>query len=160
AAAAAAGVLSDEDCLRLVARRGLSMVDLRLEDPGAMASAAADAGLVREALRATPGAVIANLNHPQQTVISGETGAVGKATPAPEAQGVKVTPLEVSHAFHSPLLSGVAGPLRELVAQVEVQAPRTKVVSGVTAAPYPSDAEQIRRIWVDHATSPIDFVAS
>jgi len=158
AAAAAAGVLSDEDCLRLVARRGLAMVGLRLADPGVMASAAADPGTVREALRGIDGAVVANLNHPGQTVVSGTTEAIRRASAALEARGVKVTPLEVSHAFHSPLLADVAGAMRELVAQVPVRAPEVPVISGITAAPYPKGPEEIRRIWVEHATAPVDFV--
>ena len=158
AAAAAAGVLSDEDCLRLVARRGLAMIGLKLDDPGVMASAAADPGAVREALRGIDGAVVANLNHPGQTVVSGTAEAIGRASAALEARGVKVTPLEVSHAFHSPLISGVAGAVRKLVAEVPVRAPQVPVISGITAAPYPNAPEDIRRIWVEHATAPIDFV--
>ena len=158
AAAAAAGVVSDEDCLRLVARRGLAMVGLGLEDPGAMASAATDPATVRKALGGIDSAVVANLNHPGQTVVSGSGDAVRRASAALEEQGVKVTPLDVSHAFHSPLLAGVAGAVRELVAAVPVRAPEVPVVSGITAAPYPADPAQIRRIWVEHATAPIDFV--
>src|SRR5713226_2316955 len=158
AAAAAAGVLSDEDCLRLVARRGLAMVGLPLADPGVMASAATDPGTVREALRGIDGAVVANLNHPGQTVVSGSTEAVRRASAALEARGVKVTPLEVSRAFHSPLLADVAGAMRELVAQVPVRAPEVPVISGITAAPYPTGPEEIRRIWVEHAAAPVDFV--
>jgi len=158
AAAAAAGVLSDEDCLRLVARRGLAMVGLKLDDPGAMASAAADPATVREALRRIEGAVVANLNHPAQTVVSGTGEAVRRASAALEAAGVKVTPLDVSHAFHSPLLAGVAGTVRKLVAAVRVRAPELRVVSGITAASYPADPAEIGRIWVEHATAPVDFV--
>ena len=158
AAAAAAGVVSDEDCLRLVARRGLAMVGLGLEDPGAMASAATDPATVRKALGGIDSAVVANLNHPGQTVVSGTGDAVRRASAALEEQGIKVTPLDVSHAFHSPLFAGVAGAVRELVAALPVRAPEVPVVSGITAAPYPADPAQIRRIWVEHATAPIDFV--
>ncbi len=158
AAAAAAGALSDEDCVRLVARRGLAMAALQLADPGAMASAAAGAPAVRDALQGIDGVVLANLNHPGQTVVSGGSEAVRRASAALEARGVKVTPLDVSHAFHSPLLLGIAGTMRQLVAEVDVRAPEVPVISGITAAPYPADPAEIRRIWVDHATAPIDFV--
>src|SRR5207237_9027161 len=54
AAAAAAGVLSEEDCLRLVARRGLAMVGLQLEGRRAVASAASDRAALRGALGGFP----------------------------------------------------------------------------------------------------------
>ena len=160
AAAAAAGVLSDEECLRLVARRGLAMAALELDDPGSMASAAADAASVRAAISGIEGVAVANVNHPRQTVISGTTDAVRRASSALESAGVRVTPLEVSHAFHSPLLAGIAGGMRDLVARVDVRIPEVPVVSAITGAPYPADAEGIRRIWVEHAAAPVDFTAA
>ncbi|HET9753321.1 MAG TPA: type I polyketide synthase, partial [Myxococcales bacterium] len=157
AAAAAAGVLSPEACVRLVARRGLAMVALGLPDPGAMASAAADRATVDAAVRGIDGVGIANLNHPGQTVISGMTAGVRDASAKLAAQGVQVTPLEVSHAFHSPLMSGVAAAMEELVTALEVHPASAPVVSGITGKPYAGDE---REIWVRHAAAPVDFVAA
>src|SRR5205823_9958500 len=111
AAAAAAGVMSPEDCVRLVAARGLAMMDLPLADRGAMLSAATDVVTAREAVRAASGhgtVVVANVNHPGQTVLSGETPAVRAAAEWLEGRGIAVTWLDVSHAFHSPLVGGIA----------------------------------------------------
>jgi 8-amino-7-oxononanoate synthase len=160
AAAAAGGILSDEDCVRLVARRGLLMVGLKLDDCGAMASAAADPDAVQRIVAAVDGVVLANLNHPKQTVISGPTGAVKRASAALEERGVKVTPLDVSHAFHSPIVAPVAQGMEKVVAELSVTAPRLPVISGVTAAPYPDDPRDIRRIWVEHATARLDFAGA
>src|SRR2546422_248471 len=157
AAAAAAGVLSAEDAVRLVARRGLAMVDLRLPDPGAMASAAASPEEVAEAVRGIDGVVIASFNHPKQTVISGTSPGIKAASEKREGRGIQVTPLDVSHAFHSPLMAGIAQTMGELVAKIAVAPGAFPVVSAITARPYAGDA---REIWVQHASAPLDFVSA
>ncbi len=157
AAAAAAGFITAEDCVRLVARRGQAMVDLNLPDAGAMASAAADPAAVADALRDLDGVVIANLNHPRQTVISGTTAGVKAAGEKLQASGVQVTQLDVSHAFHSPLLRGVESAMRSLVEPLEMRAASMPVVSAITGVEYPADP---RDVWVRHATSPVDFVSA
>jgi 8-amino-7-oxononanoate synthase len=157
AAAAAAGVLDGEEVVRLVARRGLAMVALDLPDAGAMVSAAAGPQAVREAIAGLDGVVVANLNHPRQTVISGSTAAVATGARALEAAGIKTTPLEVSHAFHSPLMAGVAGKMHELVAPLQLRPAKLALVSAITGHQVDGDP---RGIWVRHATAPVDFVAA
>jgi 8-amino-7-oxononanoate synthase len=157
AAAAAAGVLAPEACVRLVAQRGLAMAALGLDDPGAMASAAADRARVEAALGGIDGVVVANLNHPEQTVISGSSEGVRAASAQLAARGIQVTPLEVSHAFHSPLMSGVAGAMEKLVSALEIRPGSMPVVSGITGKPYAGDE---RDVWMRHATAPVDFVAA
>ncbi|HMC36176.1 MAG TPA: acyltransferase domain-containing protein, partial [Myxococcales bacterium] len=157
AAAAAAGVLTAEDAVRLVARRGLAMVDLHLPDAGAMASAAADPEEVAAALRGIDGVVLANLNHPKQTVVSGTSPGIKAASERLAARGIQVTPLDVSHAFHSPLMAGVAQAMGKLVAEIAVAPGAFPVVSGITGRPYAGDE---REIWVQHATAPLDFVSA
>src|SRR5437870_1415551 len=157
AAAASAGVLSAEDAVRLVARRGLAMVDLHLADAGAMASAAADPEEVATALRGIDGVVIANLNHPKQTVVSGTSLGIKAASERLIESGIEVTPLDVSHAFHSPLMAGVAQAMGKLVAEIAVAPGAFPVVSGITGRPYAGDE---REIWVQHATARLDFVSA
>ena len=156
-AAAAAGVIPGEEVVRLVARRGLAMVALNLEDPGAMLSAAGGPQAVGDAIRGVEGAVVANLNHPQQTVISGTSEGVAAAARALEAAGIQTTRLEVSYAFHSPLMAGVAARMRELVARIEPAEPKLAFVSAITGARVEGDP---RDIWVRHTTAKVDFVAA
>jgi acyl transferase domain-containing protein len=162
-AAAAAGAMSDEDCVRLVAERGLAMMSLPLADRGAMLSAATDGTTAREAARAAAAhgiITVANFNHPSQTVLSGETAAIRAAAQWLEGRGIAVTRLDVSHAFHSPLVAGIADAMRSLVEALPLSAPSGVVVSGQRAAQYPSDPESIRQIFVDHAASPVDFAGA
>ncbi|HEV8323184.1 MAG TPA: aminotransferase class I/II-fold pyridoxal phosphate-dependent enzyme [Myxococcota bacterium] len=160
AAAAAAGLLSGEDAVRFVARRGLAMRDLVLADPGAMAAVMTDRATVEQHLGANAQVVVANLNHPRQTVVSGSTAGVTAAVESFEAAGIEATRLPVSHAFHSRLLEGVAGPVAQLVGELSVAAPRVPVVSAISRDVYPADAAEVRRIMARHATSPVDFVAA
>ncbi len=155
AAAAAAGMLPAEECVRLVARRGLAMVALPLANRGAMASVAANRAAVAEALLLLPdrhqadGAqpvVAANLNHPRQTVISGDTAGVAAARALLETRGLKSTALEVSHAFHSPRVAGVAPEMERLVAALPLRPARGQLVSGITGARYPAALERVREI--------------
>jgi 8-amino-7-oxononanoate synthase len=158
AAAAAAGLITPAACVRLVAERGLAMVALGLPDPGTMASVAAEPERVAKALER--GAVIANLNHPRQTVISGAASAVRATTAKLERDGIQVTPLEVSHAFHSPLMRGIEPAMRALVGDLPIRAGAAQVLSGITGKRYPESAEEIRDIWVRHGTAPVDFVSA
>jgi [acyl-carrier-protein] S-malonyltransferase len=116
AALAAAGILSLEDGAKLVQKRGEIMARAGEKRPGTMAAVL---GLEREALMAVcasvPGiAVIANDNCPGQLVISGDVEAVRAAGEAATAAGAKrVLPLNVSGAFHSPLMEESATEMRE-----------------------------------------------
>src|SRR6185369_1826313 len=73
------------------------------------------------------------------------------------AAGIQVTPLDVSHAFHSPLMEGISGTIRALVAGLAVKPGAIPVVSGITGKPYAGDE---REIWVRHATAPVEFVSA
>lgn len=108
AAAAASGSLSLSDGARLVQQRGRLMAESGEKTPGTMA---AILGMERDALESCLAkvsgiAVIANDNCPGQLVISGEVPAVKEACDlAQEAGAKRVIPLNVSGAFHSPLMN-------------------------------------------------------
>lgn len=108
AAVAAHGSITLEDGAKLVRRRGELMAEAGRRIPGTMA---AILGLDREVLEACLAGVqgtvvVANDNCPGQIVISGEVEAVAAAGEAAAAAGAKrVIPLNVSGAFHSPLMN-------------------------------------------------------
>ncbi len=158
AAAALAGMLSGEEAVALVARRGAAMQALKLEDPGQMLAAMAPRERVQPALEGLSGVVIANLNHPSQVVLSGTSADVQAASARLVAAGIKVTQLTVSHAFHSPLMAGLQPAMDALLAALPVREPSRAVVSCITGRPYASAAEA-KDIWRTHAARPVDFVA-
>lgn len=147
-ACVAAGALSFEDALRVTSRRGELMYQAGLERPGAMA---AILGLSREEAEAAcadaSGAGIvraANLNAPGQVVISGEPAAVDAACEAAKARGAKrAIKLEVSGAFHSPLMASAAAGLKEALAGVTIRDAACPIVSNAWARPV-RRADEIR----------------
>ena len=110
------------DAARLVRRRGELMLAAGRERPGAMAAVLGLAtAAVEAACTEASGdgvAVAANLNAPDQTVISGDPSAVTRAGEGCKARGAKrVLPLKVSGAFHSPLMAPAVDGLRDALAQ-------------------------------------------
>jgi [acyl-carrier-protein] S-malonyltransferase len=139
AALACAGIFDLRTAARLVQKRGELMAGSGQKTPGTMAAVL---GLERDNLEAlcsqTDGiVVIANDNCPGQLVISGEVDAVQRAGAAASAAGAKrVLPLNVSGAFHSPLMEEPAKEMAAALAGAEVRrGSGIKVYSNVTAEP-------------------------
>lgn len=162
----AAGALSFADAVRAVRRRGELMYSSGTQRPGTMAAVLGLEDDVAETLceRAsaeTGGIVIpANYNSPGQLVISGDVAAVEEAAElAREAGARRVISLNVSGAFHSPLMEIAVDGLRETLAALEVRPPAFPVVSNVTAEPV-DRAESARELLVRQLTSPVRWVDS
>ncbi len=159
-AAVAAGALSPGDGLRLVRKRGELMFAAGQEVPGTMAAVM---GLSGDAVRAvcaevaaTAGVVVlANHNSDGQVAISGEVSAVAAAGEALKAAGARrVIPLNVSGAFHSPLLEGAAGSFRDFLAAVAVGDPTVPLVANVSAAAV-NTADELKSGFGRQLTSPV-----
>ncbi len=158
-AAAAADVLTGEEAVRLVARRGAAMADLKLAEPGAMLAVSAGPAEVAPYLVGLSHVWIANVNAERQVVISGHASAVRAAREQLRQPGWTTTELAVSHAFHTALMAPAADALEPHLAKLELSTPRIPVISAVTGEQY-GDQGQIRSLWRRHATSPVDFVAA
>jgi acyl transferase domain-containing protein/7-keto-8-aminopelargonate synthetase-like enzyme/NAD(P)-dependent dehydrogenase (short-subunit alcohol dehydrogenase family) len=157
AAASVAGMIPGADAVKLVAERGQLMNELKLVDPGAMLAVMADRATVERHLGALQGVVVANHNHPTQVVLSGTTKGIEAAQQHFVAAGLKCTRLDVSHAFHSPLMAGMDVKMKGVVAGLALNEPKSGVVSCISGKTYGSVAEA-REIWVRHATAPVNFV--
>ncbi len=158
AASAAAEMITPEVAVRLVAQRGQLMADLPLEDAGAMIAVMAERSAVEQLLQSGPeGVWLANHNHPNQVVLSGTTPGIARAEIKLNAAGLKSTRLDVSHAFHSPLLDGVDPGVTALVEALEVGEPKCPVISCIEGRAYTSAADA-KAVWASHATAPVQFV--
>ncbi len=103
-----AGALDEGELFRLAALRGRAMASQGLES-GAMVSLRCSVPDAEKVVDEIDGyLVIANINAPQQTVISGETTAIQEAVKAAARRGIQARRLPVSNAFHSRLASGAA----------------------------------------------------
>ena len=158
-AACLAGVFSFEDGLRLVRERGRLMHEVGQARPGAMAAVIGlDEETVAEVCRQASerGVVtVANINSPEQVVISGQPEAVEAAGEIARQRGAKgVVPLKVSAAFHSPLMQPVRDRLAEVLEKAEVVSPRLPVLANVTAQPH-DGPEDLRRALIDQVDHPV-----
>lgn len=155
-----ANVLSFEDAVVAVHKRGLYMDEAVPAGQGAMAAILGlDADklmTVCENITATGHAVqLANLNCPGQIVISGTKEGVERAcSEAKEAGAKRAIPLVVSGPFHSTLMQQAADKLAETVAQLKLQTPTIPVVSNVTSQLL-TDKEAIRHEMVQQVVSPV-----
>ena len=156
AAAHAAGSLGLTDGVRLVAERDRLMGEASRENPGGMvALIGADPDDVARAAEETGGIVVAaNFNTPRQTVVSGQIDALGEV--AERVRGRKVK-LEVSGAFHSPLMAGAAREMDELLRGVELQELEIPMV-GATDGALLTTAEEVREALRNQMLSPVRWV--
>jgi [acyl-carrier-protein] S-malonyltransferase len=159
----AAGALSAVNAASLVRRRGELMQEAGARRPGAMAAVLGlrTADVERACQDASePGetAVAANLNAPDQTVISGDPPAVLRAGEGCKAAGAKrVVALKVSGAFHSPLMAPAAEGLRVALAETPFAEPRFSVIANASAAAVTGSSEA-RRMLTEQLTAPVRWV--
>jgi [acyl-carrier-protein] S-malonyltransferase len=157
AALVASGVFPVDDAARLVRTRGELMAKAGVDHPGTMA---AILGLARESVHqacesASGHVVVANDNSPGQLVISGEVGAVKRASEIALQLGAKrVLPLNVSGAFHSPLMEGPATEMRKALDSYSAAHPKLTVYANVTSEPA-MDAFEWPSLLESQLVSPV-----
>jgi [acyl-carrier-protein] S-malonyltransferase len=160
----AAGTLSFEDAVRAVRRRGELMYRSGQERPGTMAAVLGLDGdalerVCQEASGPSGICVAANFNAPGQVVISGDRASVERAVELAKGAGARrALPLNVSGAFHSPLMAVAEAGLREHLDGVSFADPAFPVISNVTAAPVREGGEA-RRLLVAQLTAPVRWSA-
>jgi [acyl-carrier-protein] S-malonyltransferase len=160
----AADALPFAEAVRLVRRRGELMLDAGKQRPGAMAAvlgslarpieelcdeASDDAGVV----------VPANYNCPGQIVISGESAAVERAMDLVKLAGGKAKRLNVSGAFHSPLMEYAVEGLSSALDLAHFADARFPIYANVNAQPV-NDAALARRLLLEQLTAPVQWTRS
>ncbi len=153
----AAGALSFEDGLKLVAARAMAMQKACELKPSTMAAVLAlPDEKVEEICESVPGIVVcANYNCPGQIVISGETEAIDAACEKLlEAGAKRALKLKVGGAFHSPCMEPARAELAEAIARTEIHTPICPVYQNVDAQPH-TDPEEIKANLVAQLTAPV-----
>ncbi len=133
-ALAAAGVLDTATTIRLARERGRLMHQAGLTNPGGMVAIIGldEASLAEICARSDTR--IANYNCPGQLVISGAKENLSKATALAEAKGAyRIIPLQVSGAFHTPLMQPAVEGLAEVINSIPFAEPLVPIIANTTA---------------------------
>lgn len=155
-------VLSYEEAITLVRKRGIYMQEAVPVGQGSMAAVLGmENSTVEQICSETDGIVsVANYNCPGQVVISGEINAVKNASEALSQAGAKrVIPLNVSGPFHSKMLSGAGEKLREELKKVTFHNPLIPYVANVTAK-YVQDSADVLDLLATQVSSSVRWQQS
>jgi len=156
-AATVAGVFSLEDGLKLIAHRGRLMQ--QLPAGGEMVSVMGKEELVREAIAPFYETVaIAAINGPESIVISGVSTDIAAICDKLAAQKVKTKRLQVSHAFHSPLMTPMLAEFSAIANSLTYNQPQIPLVSNVTGKLAEEDIATAQ-YWVNHVCQAVQFAS-
>lgn len=141
-ALAAAGVFDFATAVYLARERGRLMQEAGTKTTGGMVAVLGmEEAALNEICRETE-TNIANYNSPGQLVISGATENVARAAELAKARGAsRAVPLQVSGAFHSPLMKPAEEALRQIIAGMPFGDPSVPVIGNTTALPLTTAAE-------------------
>lgn len=154
----AAGSLSFEDGLKLVKQRAEAMERSAEHHPGTMASVMGLPQSDCEAVAKEAGCEVANLNSPDQTVLSGSQETIEKACKLAEAKGAKrAMVLKVGGAFHSSLMREAKEDLEKALKATAIQPPKGTFIPNATAQKT-QEPEQIRSLLAKQLMSPVRWV--
>ena len=162
-----AGVLSFEDALNLVSLRGQLMFTLGEDTPGTMFAVInlADDKVKEVCNNLTDESnglyvVPANFNSPGQVVVSGSAEYLRNNINAFKESGARmVKELQVSGAFHSPLMLPAQMKLEQAINSITFNEASVPVYANVTAEPI-TNAEDIRKLLIKQLTSPVLWTQS
>jgi [acyl-carrier-protein] S-malonyltransferase len=159
-ALAAANVLDFSTVVFLAKERGRLMYEAGMKTPGSiMAIIGLDEAILAEICKET-NTVIANINSPGQLVISGATENIAKAGETAKAKGAaRALPLQVSGAFHSPLMQPAVDGMTQILAKVTFKDPIVPIIANVTAQPLTSGS-QIREELLKQLCSSVQWQRS
>jgi [acyl-carrier-protein] S-malonyltransferase len=160
AALAAAGSLTAPQVIKAVVERGKAMAEAAPAGTSSMAAVLGlDAQAIEVALAGMNDAWPANYNTPTQTVIAGTTTGLEVATQRLQLAGAKrVIPLNVSAAFHTPLMAPAAERLRAALDRIEWRAPRVPVMANLTGRPH-QGGDRIPHVMEMQLRSPVRWAA-
>ncbi len=161
AALAAGGAAGPPQVIKAVVERGKAMAEAAPAGTSSMAAVLGlDSQAVELALAGMSDAWPANYNTPTQTVIAGTTAGLEVATKRLQEAGAKrVIPLNVSAAFHTPLMAPAAERLRAELERIEWRSPRVPVMANLTGRQH-QGGDRIPHVMEMQLRSPVRWGAS
>lgn len=156
AAAAAAGALTHVDAVRLLVHRGAALRRAETGFRGGMLAVQTDKDTCRRLIDGIDDVWLACFNQPRQVVVSGTPEGLAAVRQACAGAGVVTVALDVSNAFHSPLLVRAEEDVRSGLAARRISSPAVPFVSSVNAEVC-TDPDRLRTLWARHASAPVLF---
>ncbi|ACB52426.1 polyketide synthase [Crocosphaera subtropica ATCC 51142] len=154
-AATLAGVFSLEDGLKLITARAQLMQ--ALPETGSMVAVFATLETVKKAINSYSEKVsIAAVNHDKNIVISGENEAIKEIISKLELDGIQTQTLNVSHAFHCPMMEPMLEEFEVIAKQINYSSPKLKLVSTVTGTVI-TDEIATYKYWCEQIRQPVKF---
>ncbi|MDM8557192.1 SDR family NAD(P)-dependent oxidoreductase [Candidatus Parabeggiatoa sp. HSG14] len=157
-AACVAGVFSLEEGIKLIAERGRLMQALPCD--GMMVVVSANEEKVATVLEPYSKQVsMAAINGPQNVVISGQSQTIETIIATLNAEGIKTKTLQVSHAFHSPLMETMLANFKKIATEITYHTPKIPFISNLTGQ-QATDEVANADYWCRHILSPVKFAES
>jgi acyl transferase domain-containing protein/acyl carrier protein len=155
-AACIAGILTLEEALALAAERGRLMGELPRN--GSMMAVGASEEAAMAVLGALPSAVsLAAVNGPENTILSGRSDQIDEIAARLTLAGIKITPLAVSHAFHSAMMDPMLDAFEVHAATMNFKQPGIEFVSNVTGRVLAEDEPTDASYWRRHVRGTVRF---
>ncbi|HSO20426.1 MAG TPA: acyltransferase domain-containing protein, partial [Desulfosarcina sp.] len=158
-----AGLLDFEDAMRLIVKRADFMKAATEVQPGRIMVVFNDADHVHQLIRTSQikDIYVANKNSDKQTAVSGAQAAIAAFGTYLKEAKVMFKPLALSGAFHTPLFQSAAESMAAYLKTVAFHpVDFGRIISNVTAAPYPEDPEEVKALLVRQIVSPVEFIRS
>ncbi|MGD8242478.1 MAG: beta-ketoacyl synthase N-terminal-like domain-containing protein, partial [Desulfobacterales bacterium] len=158
-----AGLLDFATTMRLIVKRADFMKAATEDHPGGIMVVFKDAAAVHSLIRDSQikNIYVANKNSTKQTAVSGATADIDRFGAYLKDAKVMFKKLALSGAFHTPLFNRAAEQMEAHLETVTFNpVDFSRVISNVTATPYPADAAAIKKLLVRQIISPVEFMAS
>ncbi len=154
----AAGAIPSSQMLLTISRKRGQLMHDASHSSGGMTAVAAGMSQVQDLLRRhNLDLTIANINSPRQVVLSGPLATLEALEKQLQAQGLVFKRLPVAAAFHSPKLETVVPAFEEVLKMQTLKSPSCPVMANSTAAPYPTQAAQVRSQLARQLSQPVLF---
>jgi len=154
-----AGVFDEDKLYDISETRGRLIIEsTNDQDLGTMAVVKTGASELGQLLKHVKDVVIANINAPNQTVISGKRDAVAEAVELIKSKDILVQSIPVAAGFHSPVVAPAKKRFADYLSKINFASPKIEVFSNTFAAPYSNTPQEVVSCLTEHMVKPVEFV--
>ncbi len=153
----AAGVFDEKELYRLSETRGRFMAAAGKENPGAMAAVMDSSKQVRSVISNIRDVSIANMNAPQQTVISGTNEAIRESLDKLKKMNIPANIIPVSCSFHTSSMTKARDQYQKVLSNTKMNPPKIPIYSNLNASLYEKHAPDICHKLAELMVNPVRF---